>query len=182
MSLGACEMETNNTMKKEQKTETTLHLDAITLKMQYDIYANTFAKNIADIEDLKADKRIEGANSLKWILGHTLDIQFNLGMLTGQIRENPYAEQFGFGKLFNPKGNYPSIKQMIADWDRLSPIISAAIGNMTKEKLDVASPIPLPISEQTIRGLLAFQMHHLGYEFGQIGLYRKFLEKSSFTY
>ncbi len=178
----ACNNQKVKEMKTEEKITVATNLDAKTLQMQYDIHANAFSKNLSDITDEEANKRIEGANSLKWIVGHTLDIQYNLAMLTGQATENPYAEQFGFGKPFDPAANYPTISQMITDWDALSPKISEAIGNMDEAQLNAEAPFPIPIAEQTMRGLFAFQMHHLGYEFGQIGLYRKFLGKSSFSY
>ena len=100
----------------------------------------------------------------------------------GQAEANPYDEQFAFGKKFDPNTSYPSLAKMKADWDALTPKISKSLENLTEEQLNGESPFPIPFAEQTIRGVYAFQMHHLGYELGQMGLYRKFLEKSSFSY
>ncbi len=178
----SCGEQKPQTIEKEVVLEVSKGLDAKTLKLQYDVHANTFSKNLLDISDAEANKRINNANSLAWIVGHTLDLQYNLAMLTGQATENPYAEQFGFGKPFDEKAKYPSLSTMVQDWDTLSPKISEALGKMTEEQLNGKAPFPLPIAEQTMRGLFAFQMHHLGYEFGQIGLYRKYLGKSGFSY
>ncbi|WP_298545795.1 DinB family protein [uncultured Aquimarina sp.] len=178
----SCTEQEVKTIEKEVIVEVSKGLDAKTLKLQYDLHANTFSKNLLDISDAEANKRVNNANSLVWIVGHTLDLQYNMAMLTGQTTENPYAEQFGFGKPFDAKAKYPSLSKMIKDWDALSPKISEALGKMNEELLNTKAPFPLPIEEQTMRGLFAFQMHHLGYEFGQIGLYRKFLGKSAFSY
>ncbi len=178
----SCKEQEAKTVEKEIIVKVSKGLDAKTLKLQYDLHANTFSKNLSDISDAEASKRINNANSLAWIVGHTLDLQYNMAMLTGQATENPYAEQFGFGKPFDAKAKYPSLSTMTKDWEALSPKISEALGKMSEEQLNGKAPFPLPIAEQTMRGLFAFQMHHLGYEFGQIGLYRKYLGKSAFSY
>lgn len=153
------------------------------LHNQYDFHARLFGNALAGISDAEANRRIsDHTNSLTWIAGHTLDIQYNLAALTGVAAENPYAEQFAFGSTFDPEADYPSLAKMLADWNTLSPQISAALEKMTDEQLTAAAPFPLPYPEQTIRGLLEFQMHHLAYELGQMGLYRKFLGKEAFSY
>lgn len=182
LSIGILSCQQQETIEQEVIKEVYKPTDIQVLKAQYEMQANLFDKNLEGITDEEADKRINNANSLAWIAGHTVDIQYNLAMLLGQETENPYAEQFGFGKPFDPKADYPELSKMKADWNALMPKISEAISNLTEEQLNTESPFPIPFSEQTMRGLYAFQMHHLGYELGQIGLYRKFLGKSAFSY
>ncbi|MEW7292424.1 DinB family protein [Aquimarina sp. 2304DJ70-9] len=184
MSTISCNTQTKEPkiVEKEVIKEIYKPMDIQVLKSQYDLHAGLFSKNLDGITDTEANKRINNANSLAWIAGHTLDIQYNLSMLLGLETQNPYAEQFAFGSKFDPKAKYPSLSKMKSDWDALSPKISEALGKLTQEQLEAKAPFPIPFPEQTMRGLYAFQMHHLGYEFGQIGLYRKFLGKSSFSY
>ncbi len=182
--LLSCNTQTKepNTIEKEVIKEIYKPMDVQVLKTQYDLHAGLFSKNLEGISDEEASKRIDNTNSLSWIVGHTVWIQYSLGQLTGQIVENPYEKQFAFGKQFDPDAQYPTLSKMKKDWDVLSPKISEAIAKLTEEQLNAKAPFPIPFPEQTIRGLYAFQMHHLGYEFGQIGLYRKFLGKSPFNY
>ncbi len=170
------------TIEKEVIKEVYKPMDLQVLKAQYDLHAALFSKNLDDISDAEASRRINNANSLAWIVEHTVDIQYNLAMLLGLETQNPYADQFAYGKKFDSKAKYSSLSKMKSDWDALSPKISEAIGKLTEEQLNAKAPFPIPFPEQTMRGLYAFQMHHLGYEFGQIGLYRKFLGKSPFSY
>ncbi len=183
ISIGmiSCKQEPK-TIEKEVIKEIYKPMDVQVLKAQYDLHAALFSKNLDDISDAEASRRINNANSLAWIVGHTVDIQYNLAMLLSLETQNPYADQFAFGKKFDPKAKYPSLSKMKSDWDALSPKISEAIGKLTEEQLNAKTPFPIPFPEQTMRGLYVFQMHHLGYEFGQIGLYRKFLGKSPFSY
>lgn len=183
LSIGviSCQGKTE-TVEKEVIKEVYKPTDVQVIKAQYDLQANLFSKNLDGISDTEADKRVNNANSLAWIAGHTVDIQYNLAMLLGLTTENPYAEQFGFGKPFDASADYPPLSQMQKDLDALTPKISEALSNLTEEQLDAKAPFQIPFPEQTMRGLYAFQMHHLGYELGQIGLYRKFLGKSAFGY
>lgn len=181
IGMASCQQKTE-TVEKEVIKEVYKPTDLQVIKAQYDLQANLFSKNLNGISDAEADKRINNTNSLAWIAGHTVDIQYNLAMLLGLATENPYAEQFGFGKPFDASADYPSISQMQKDLDTLTPKISEALSKLTEEQLDAKAPFPIPFPEQKMRGLFAFQMHHLGYELGQIGLYRKFLGKSSFSY
>lgn len=157
-------------------------MDVKILKDQFALNSKTFNNALTNISDQEANQRIAGTNSVKWIAGHTVDIGYNLAALLDLASENPYAADFGFGKPFDPYADYPSLEKMLSDWNNLTPKIEAAIGKLTKEQLNADSPFPLPYNEQSIRGLLSFQMHHISYEVGQLGLYRKFLGKEAMSY
>lgn len=165
-------------------TEKTMeNLDLLILKHQYALNARLLKNVLESISEEEADRRIgDKTNSIRWITGHFLDIQYNLAMLLGLKDNNPYADQFGFGKPFDPNGAYPALGEMLEDSKGLSPEIENAIAALPRETLNEEAPFPLPYGEQTIRGLLAFQMHHMSYEIGQIGIYRKFLGKSGMSY
>lgn len=157
-------------------------LDVKVLKDQFALNSKTFNNVLVNISEKEANQRIAGTNSVKWIAGHTVDIGYNLAAMLGIESENPYAADFGFGKPFDPNANYPSLEKMLKDWNTLSPKIEAAIGKLTQNQLNADSPFPLPYNEQSIRGLMSFQMHHISYEVGQLGLYRKFLGKKVMSY
>jgi len=187
MVLSACsetqtETKINKALPVSKQTKTEI-MDISTIKNQYLRQSKLFNNVLQDIKDEEANRRIsEKVNSLKWIAGHTLDIQYNLAALTGITAENPYAENFAFGKKFDANAAYPSLSKMISDFNGLTSNISAALDKMTTQQLNSDPPFPIPFPEQSIRGLLAFQMHHLGYEIGQMGLYRKYLGKPAMSY
>ncbi|MEO0341789.1 MAG: DinB family protein, partial [Bacteroidota bacterium] len=143
------------------------------LSQFFNFQASLVVKNIQDITDEEAQKRINKANSLEWIVGHTLDLHYNLAILLGVSKTNPYAEQFAYGKPFDPNAEYSSLSTMLEEWQILQPQVAKAFTQLTKEALSGDAPFPNPYPEQSFRGLVIFQMHHLGYELGQIGLYRK---------
>ena len=74
------------------------------------------------------------------------------------------------------------LSTMQTDWNVLTPKIIQALDQLSEEQLAAESPFPIPFPEQSIRGLLGFQMHHLAYEIGQMALYRKFLGKEAMSY
>lgn len=157
-------------------------MDVKVIKDQFALNNKTFNNVLANISDKEANRRIAGTNSVKWIAGHTVDTGYNLAAILGITSENPYAADFGFGKPFDPNADYPTLKKMLSDWNALSPKIEAAISKLTQDQLNADSPFPLPYNEQSIRGLLSFQMHHISYEVGQLGLYRRFLGKKPMSY
>ena len=161
----------------------TPHLDRETIADLYALSVQLFDNVTYDLSEDDARRRLsDDTNSPQWIAGHVLDIQYNLAMLTGAAADNPYAAYFAYGKPFDGSADYPTLERMRADFAALAPQIEAAIRQLPAEVLDGDSPIPIPFKQQTIRGVLAFQMHHLGYEIGQLGLYRRFLGKPAMQY
>ncbi|HAS47201.1 MAG TPA: hypothetical protein DCS93_42355 [Microscillaceae bacterium] len=155
----------------------------ITIVNQYKLHAHLFNNVLVDITDEDAHQRMsDTTNSFAWIAGHILWTQYSLANLLGITSENPYQEQFASGKKFDAQADYGSLEKMKADWNVLVPKITESMEQMSIEKLNAPSPFPIPYEEQTIRGLLGFQMHHLGYEIGQLGLYRRFLNKAAMSY
>ena len=149
----------------------------------YDLQSGLFAEVLSGISDEEATQRMsENTNSVAWIAGHTVDIQYNIAMMLGIVQENPYAAQFGFGKPFDAAASYPTLEKMQSDWNALTPQIKEAMSKLTTERLESGLPFQIPFAEQNLNGFLAFQMHHLGYELGQLGLYRKFLGKEAMSY
>lgn len=172
-----------STKDADQPINLTDKMDISTIQNQYTLNVRLFNNVMKDIDDGDANQRMNtNTNSLCWIAGHSLDIQYNLAMLLGLTASNPYAEQFAFGVKFDPNGNYPSIEQMRTDWNQLAPQIQEALSGLAPAQLSAAAPFPIPYPEQSIKGLLAFQMHHLAYEIGQLGLYRRFLGKAAMSY
>ena len=74
------------------------------------------------------------------------------------------------------------MESLLSDWNDLAPKVQSTLANLEEEQLNSALPFPIPFAEQNLKGFLAFQMHHLGYEIGQLGLYRKFLGKEAMSY
>ena len=159
------------------------HSDRETIADLYALNVQLFDNVTYDLSEADAARRLsDETNSPQWIAGHALDIQYNLALLTGVATENPYAEYFAYGQPFDGSADYPSLAQMRSDFAELAPQIESALRQLPAETLDGDSPIPIPFNQQTIRGVLAFQMHHLGYEIGQLGLYRRFLGKPAMQY
>lgn len=93
--------------------------------------------------------------------------------------KNQYALQAGL---------FDKVTAGISDEEAARPInehtnkISQGLDQLTAKQLQADSPFPIPFPEQSIRGLWGFQMHHLGYEIGQMALYRRFLGKEAMSY
>ncbi|MEM8907863.1 MAG: DinB family protein [Bacteroidota bacterium] len=169
---------------KNEGVEERVALDILLIKNQFVLNDQLFKNVLVDISEADANIQINGnTNSIKWITGHILNIAHNLVKMLGGSDANPYKPFFGSGKPFDPAADYPPLVQMIEDWNTLSPQIAQGIEQLSLQQLDAPSPFPIPFFEmQSIRGTLSFQMHHIGYEIGQIGLYRRYLGKAAMSY
>ncbi len=153
------------------------------IRNQYALHVQLFNNVLDSISEEEANKRISNnTNSFKWIAGHTLDIQYNLATALDIADENPYTTKFSYGKLFDPEAtDYPTLKKMQKDWNDLAPKIMEAMDKIPVTQLSADLP-GIPFPNETMEGMLGFQMHHLAYEIGQLGLYRKFLGKDGMSY
>ncbi|MEL7118630.1 MAG: DinB family protein [Bacteroidota bacterium] len=153
------------------------------IRNQYDLQSRLFNNVMKEVTDENALKRLsDNTNNFAWIAAHTLDLQYNIAMMTGIATENPYAEHFSFGKPFDPDIEFPTMNSLLNDWNGLTPKIQTALAELNEEQLNGELPFPIPFAEQTLKGFLAFQMHHLGYEIGQLGLLRKYLGYDAMSY
>ena len=148
----------------------------------YALHARLFDAVTDDVSDAEAARSVGDANSFAWIAGHMLWSQHHVAAVLGVSGDNPYAAQFGPGRPFDPDADYPTLAQMRRDWNALVPTVEAAMGRLTDRQLAARPPFNLPIGDQSLRGYLVFEQHHLAYEIGQLGLYRRILGKPALRY
>ncbi len=154
------------------------------LKAQFDLQTRLF-NNVTDgIGEQEAHLRnSEQINHIKWIAGHMLNTRLSgISKVVGLQSDDTYAAQFGRGKSLDPQAQYPSMEEITARWQATAPAIGAALSNVPEEVLSAKSPVPAPIADDTIRGLLSFLISHEAYHIGQLGILRKLAGKEAMAY
>ena len=152
------------------------------VRQLYALHVRLFDAATRDVSDAEAARHVGDANSFAWIAGHMLWSQYHTAGALGVADENPYAAQFGPGRPFDPDADYPTLAAMRRDWDAITPTVTAALGRLTARDLAGRPPFAPPTGDASLRGFLAFEQHHLAYEFGQLGLYRRILGKPALDY
>ena len=69
-------------------------------------------------------RRSEGP-SISWTVGHLLDSRLKTLALLGDVRPNPYSDQFGDAAATDG-ASYPTLPTMLAEWTRLHDALELA--------------------------------------------------------
>ena len=110
-------------------------------------------------------------SSISWIVGHLLDFRCQAINLFGIEREREFKEMFRYA---SDGSDYPDIKELKEEWDKLHNEIEAAFANITDDQ--ITAPIKSENSvheEKTVLDVITFFMWHESYHIGVIGAIRK---------
>ncbi len=140
-------------------------------------YHNTLFKNVLEgIKPKHTHIRMNGlTNHLSWIAGNLTATRFNLGNCIGIELEQTFPEFFEGHKSIIPDVQYPSLEEIIADWDRITPVLEKRLKEITLEQLAAPSPLytPRTIGQNNLLGTIIFLIDRESYAIGQIALIRK---------
>ncbi|CAN5510073.1 hypothetical protein BH09BAC6_BH09BAC6_09870 [soil metagenome] len=162
-----------------------------TLLGQYELHNILFNNVIADISDEEANKTVaDPMNSVKFLAGHLLWAQGNLGRIGGAQLVIPWTGYFATGpgateeEKNAPKEGLPTLEQIKDKWNELTPAIRSGLENLPEEALNsvVGFGHPIAAYDNTLAGLWAFLNHHQAYTIGQIGILRRGLGKEAMKY
>lgn len=138
--------------------------------------AKLFIRAVRDISDTQGEEIIHPAiNPPHWIIGHTLSNRYYLLQCCDASVQDPYAEYYGDGKGLTQGVRYPPVSEILQAFRSFSPVVEAAMLNFPLENLQQPAPFPLPVQDQTGRGLLAFLLQHESYHVGQLSIIHQML-------
>lgn len=159
------------------------------LLKQFDLLDRWFKNSLVDFTDEETNRRIDPKmNHVKYIAGHLFHTNYSFARFAGLKLETKWDDLFaGLGKT-KAKDNfpYPSIEEIIAEWNKLFPVVREGLASLTEEMLDHELPAT-PISRSgifnnTIRDTWTFLNLHQAYHVGQIGILRKAFGKETMKY
>ncbi len=147
----------------------------------YDLQTDLFRKAIDGISDEDAHKRLDTkANHIAWIAGSIVESRFegvrNLG---GDIQSSSH-ELFKNHQGIQEGVTYPSLKQYLADWDRISPILREKTLAVDSEWLD--KRFKMDGWEASNYELIIFMTYREANMIGQIALWRRLLGYPAMNY
>lgn len=159
------------------------------LLKQYDLLDVWFKNSLVGFNDEEANRRIDRKmNHVKYLAGHLFHTNYSFARLAGLKTETKWDDLFaGLGKT-KAKDNfpYPTIEEIMAEWDKLFPVVRAGLASLTEEMLDRELP-PSAVGRSGIfnssaRDLWTFLNFHQAYHIGQIGILRKGFGKETMKY
>lgn len=158
------------------------------LLKQFDLLDRWFKNSLINLSDKETNQRVHPAmNHIKYIAGHLFHTNYIFAQFAGVKVETKWNDLFaGQGKT-KALDNYPypDINEIIAEWDKLFPIVRNGLANLSEELLNKEVPSPIAqsgIFDNTIRDLWTFLNYHQAYHIGQNGILRKGLFKETMKY
>ncbi len=156
--------------------ESALQAFSVTLALNRKLFANALDGISAD--QLK-NRPTNKENHLLWIAGHLAHTRSMIAQTLGATIESPLEI---FNEALNADTDYPGLDEIMDFYKKATHEIIIRIPEASAEMLASDPPFPLPISDQSIYGMLTFLAQHEAYHVGQMGLLRKQLGFEATSY
>jgi hypothetical protein len=118
----------------------------------------------------------DDSNPLIWVAGHALTSRSSLARICGAENvENPWSKMFARGASVDSSVSYPEVSEILGLWDGVTEKLMTRLEKLDDEELSQPAPFPVPTSDKTKRGAIAFLSFHETYHIGQIAYLRKWL-------
>jgi uncharacterized damage-inducible protein DinB len=157
--------------------------NVVPLKRTLDLNTRLFVNALQGVSDEEATRRPnEATNHIVFIAAHVVDTGYYLAWELGLEFESPFKE------LENAKNledllPFPSLDEIRAAWDDVSPRLSIHLEGLTADALSKKASYPFPIEGgDTALGSLVFLIQHESYHVNQIALVRRFLGHEAMSY
>jgi uncharacterized damage-inducible protein DinB len=157
---------------------------ATALKAQLDLHNRLF-NNVLDgiTEEESSTRSNEHINHIKWIAGHMLATRMgSMSRMAGLEPNTSYGTLFARGVKPDPNAPYPSLEEIMSKWNSRGAAISEGIAALPEQALSSKSGADVPISDDTLQGLIAFLVSHEAYHIGQLSLLRKMAGKEAMSF
>lgn len=158
------------------------------LLKQFDLLDRWFKNSLMNLTDEETNQRIDPKiNHIKYVAGHLFHSNYSFARMAGLKVETKWDELFAGRGQSKALDNYPypTIKEIIAEWDNLFPKVREGLARLSEEVLSNEVPSPIAqsgIFNSSIRDLWTFLNFHQAYHIGQIGMLRKGLGKETMKY
>ena len=154
----------------------TLHHDSIALALNRKLYTNALdGVSNADL----AKRTSDTSNSMLWVAGHIAHVRAMIASLLGQQVESPLE---AFNDSYSPEKDYADIETVKDFFNKVTHSVHGGLSTASDEVLGGAPPFPLPITDQSVGGAIAFLVQHEAYHVGQLGILRRELGYEATSY
>jgi len=145
--------------------------------MQFETNARFLASALDGIDDARFVRRAApDLNSLQWLAAHLANARCNAAAATGAAIDAPWGDLVGGPKATMRDGvAYPSRAEIERVWAEATEKLREGLRRVTDEALDATLPVPVPLPDRRLEGVLAFLALHETYHVGQMSLMRKLL-------
>jgi len=149
------------------------------------MHTQTFLNVVEGITEEDALKRLENrTNHLVWMAGNFVNVRYNIANVLGQKEEDPYQDLFYMGKILDLDKQYPTLKQLEANFHTISPKVYQALLEVDDEQLSEMFEIhmEIPFIKEDKLNFIGMCIGREDYLTGQMALMRRILDYSGMKY
>ena len=149
----------------------------------FDLQTGLFPKALFGISDSDAHKRLDTkANHIAWLAGSLVQQRFDLaGFLKVDIK-SAADDLFNHNQGIKDGVTYPSLDVYQQDWEKITPILRAALVKATDEQLDSMLDFPEMKMSFPLWEMVTFSIYREANCIGQIALWRRLLGHPGINY
>lgn len=151
----------------------------------YRMHTQTFINALEGISEEDALKRIEDrTNHVVWMAGNFVNMRYGLANVLGIDEKDPYDDLFFQGKALETAVKYPTLKELQANFHKISPVIYDTLLKVTDTRLKEGVPLHMNVSffSETLLNFIGMCIGREDYLCGQIGLMRRILDYPGMKY
>jgi len=150
----------------------------------FDYHTKMFLNALDGISDEDAQSRMgTKANHMAWIAGSLVYQRQMIANSAGVDVKQTSAKLFENNKGIQDNVTYPSLGELKDDWNKISPLLSKALSNMSEEEMNGPDPFKMPGANFTFFDTaVVFSIDRESYCLGQLGLYRRLLGYDAMKY
>lgn len=147
----------------------------------FDMHTTYFARALDGIADQDAHNRLNTqANHMAWLAGSAIHDRFQMTSETHPGQQQTGEDLFRDHKGIQDGATYPSMKEYLQDWERITPMAREALLRIDDEKLD--SEIDMGFMKMSYYDLLTFTIYREANIIGQLALWRRLLGYPALKY
>lgn len=151
----------------------------------YRMHTQSFMNVLDGISEEDALKRIEGrTNHVVWMGGNFVNMRYGLAGVLGIQEQDPYNNLFFQGKALDESFKYPTLKELKANFHRISPVVYKTLLTITDARLNEKFPLDMQVSffPETLLNFIGMCIGREDYLCGQMGLMRRILDYPGMKY
>ena len=153
----------------------------ISLLKLFDYQTGFYAKALDGMSEDDMHNRLHTqANHPAWLAGALVHQRFMMASETGSKFKQTGEELFKDNKGIQTEVRYPTIKEYINDWDRITPEAREALVKIADKKLD--SEIDMGGMKMTYYELICYTIYREASLIGQLALWRRLLGYPALKY
>ncbi|HXS37006.1 MAG TPA: DinB family protein [Flavipsychrobacter sp.] len=149
----------------------------------FDLHNRLFKNTLDGVNINHSSKRLnKETNHMNWIAGHLVSSRHSFANMLGINEPEKYATLFADRKGLDENQVYPHPDDIQKEWDKISILIRPRLAGITNDVLNTPLPQPIPVNDQTVKGMITFLLDHEAYHIGQLGILRKHLGYPAMSY